>query len=151
MRLSASGRRRAGRPLGKYILRRVLMLIPTLIAMSILVFLMLRLLPGDIVDIIAGDDPQADDAARQRLREAMGLADPIPVQYLRWLGDRKKIEKDFSHLHLDRETDLAWWAEVVTQLLSRKVQVFGYMNNHYAGHSPSSLEILRRHLEKDSA
>ena len=63
------------------------MLIPTLIAMSVLVFLMLRLLPGDIVDIISGPDAQADDAARQRLREAMGLSDPIPVQYLCWLGD----------------------------------------------------------------
>ena len=73
--------------MGKYILRRVLMLIPTLLGMSILIFLMLRLLPGDIVDIIAGADPQADDAARAKLREAMGLADPIPVQYVRWLGD----------------------------------------------------------------
>src|SRR5687768_7484361 len=55
--------------------------------MSILIFLMLRLLPGDIVDIIAGADPQTDTAARQQLREAMGLADPIPVQYVHWLGD----------------------------------------------------------------
>jgi peptide/nickel transport system permease protein len=72
---------------GFYILRRLLMLIPTLLGMSILIFLMLRLLPGDIVDIIAGADPQADTAARQRLREAMGLDDPIPVQYVKWLGD----------------------------------------------------------------
>ena len=67
--------------------------------------------------------------------------------YIRWLGDRKKIESDFSHLHLDRTTDLAWWADVVTELLAKKVQVFGYMNNHYAGHSPSSLQILMRRLE----
>jgi peptide/nickel transport system permease protein len=72
---------------GKYILRRLLVLIPTLLGMSVLIFLMLRLLPGDIVDIVAGADPQSDDAARQKLREAMGLSDPIPVQYLRWLGD----------------------------------------------------------------
>jgi peptide/nickel transport system permease protein len=71
----------------KYAFGRVLLLIPTLLGMSILIFLMLRLLPGDIVDIIAGADPQADTAARQQLREAMGLADPIPVQYVRWLGD----------------------------------------------------------------
>jgi peptide/nickel transport system permease protein len=71
----------------KYAFGRILLLIPTLLGMSILIFLMLRLLPGDIVDIIAGADPQADTAARQQLREAMGLADPIPVQYVRWLGD----------------------------------------------------------------
>ena len=73
--------------MGKYVLRRLLMLVPTLLGMSALIFLMLRLLPGDIVDIIIGGDPQADDAARQKLREAMGLTDPIPVQYVRWLGD----------------------------------------------------------------
>jgi peptide/nickel transport system permease protein len=71
----------------KYALGRMLMLIPTLLGMSVLIFLMLRLLPGDIVDIIAGADPQTGAAARERLREAMGLADPIPVQYLRWLGN----------------------------------------------------------------
>ena len=73
--------------MAKYILGRLVMLIPTLLGMSILIFLMLRLLPGDIVDIIAGADPQADDAAREQLREAMGLADPLPVQYVRWLGN----------------------------------------------------------------
>jgi peptide/nickel transport system permease protein len=70
----------------KYVLRRVLMLIPTLIGMSILIFLMLRLLPGDVVDIIAGTDAQTDSAARARLRDAMGLSDPIPVQYVKWMA-----------------------------------------------------------------
>lgn len=73
--------------MAKYALRRLLMLIPTLLGMSVLIFLMLRLLPGDIVDIIAGADPQSGEAARERLREAMGLADPLPVQYFRWLGN----------------------------------------------------------------
>lgn len=73
--------------MGKYALNRVLLLIPTLIGMSLLIFLMLRLLPGDIVDIIAGSDPQVDSSAREKLREAMGLSEPIPVQYLNWLGN----------------------------------------------------------------
>jgi peptide/nickel transport system permease protein len=62
------------------------MLVPTLVGMSVLIFLMLRLLPGDVVDLIAGADPSSGSAAREQLREVMGLADPIPVQYLRWLG-----------------------------------------------------------------
>jgi peptide/nickel transport system permease protein len=63
------------------------MLIPTLIGMSILIFLMLRLLPGDIVDIIAGPDAQTDSASRAKLREAMGLSDPLWEQYFRWIWD----------------------------------------------------------------
>jgi peptide/nickel transport system permease protein len=62
------------------------MLVPTLVGMSLLIFLMLRLLPGDVVDIIAGPDSQADDAARAKLRKNMGLDDPLPVQYVKWLG-----------------------------------------------------------------
>lgn len=61
------------------------MLIPTLLGMSLLIFLMLRLLPGDIVDIITGPDAQTDDAAKEKIRDAMGLSDPIPVQYLKWI------------------------------------------------------------------
>lgn len=71
----------------RYILRRLLMLIPTLIGMSVLIFLMLRLLPGDIVTIIVGTDAQADSAATEKLRESMGLNDPIPIQYVKWVGD----------------------------------------------------------------
>jgi peptide/nickel transport system permease protein len=73
--------------LSKYILRRLLMLIPTLIGMSMLIFLMLRLLPGDVLDVIAGTDALGNEAAMERLRESMGLADPLPIQYLKWMGD----------------------------------------------------------------
>lgn len=55
--------------------------------MSILIFLMLRLLPGDIVDIIAGADAQADSASRAKLRDAMGLSDPLYKQYVSWMWD----------------------------------------------------------------
>ena len=71
----------------RYILRRLLLLIPTLIAMSLLIFAMLRLLPGDIVSIMAGTDGQMSATAREALRKNMGLSDPIPVQYVKWLGD----------------------------------------------------------------
>lgn len=55
--------------------------------MSLLIFAMMRLLPGDVVDIIAGTDGTVSSAAKEKLRESMGLSDPIPVQYIKWLGD----------------------------------------------------------------
>lgn len=73
--------------MSKYILQRLALLIPTLLGMSILIFAMLRLLPGDVVDIIAGTDGTASNASKEKLREALGLSDPIPVQYIKWLGN----------------------------------------------------------------
>ncbi|MFL5220853.1 MAG: ABC transporter permease [Microvirga sp.] len=70
----------------KYVLRRLLLLIPTLIGMSLLIFLLLRLLPGDVVDLMIGNDAQVDASARQALRKSLGLADPLPVQYVKWVG-----------------------------------------------------------------
>ena len=46
--------------MGKYALRRLALLVPTLIGMSLLIFGMLRLLPGDIVDLMTGGDMAAD-------------------------------------------------------------------------------------------
>jgi len=71
----------------KYILRRLLLLIPTLIGMSMLIFLMVRLLPGDIVDAMVGMDSQYGQKEKDELRRAYGLDAPLPVQYVRWMGD----------------------------------------------------------------
>jgi peptide/nickel transport system permease protein len=73
--------------LSKYILQRLALVVPTLIGMSLLIFAMLRLLPGDVVDIIAGTDGTVSSAAKEKLRDSMGLSDPIPVQYAKWMGN----------------------------------------------------------------
>jgi len=67
-----------------YIIRRILAVIPVLLIVAIFVFLLLRLTPGDPAAIIAGD--QATPAQLDRIREAMGLNDPILVQFARWVG-----------------------------------------------------------------
>ncbi len=71
--------------MSKYIARRLLLLVPTLIGMSLFIFLMLRLLPGDVVDLMTAGQEQATDDAKRKLREAFGLADPLPVQYIKWV------------------------------------------------------------------
>jgi peptide/nickel transport system permease protein len=71
--------------MGRYALRRLLLLIPTLLGMSVFIFLMLRLLPGDVVDLMTAGQEQATDDAKRKLREAFGLADPLPIQYVKWI------------------------------------------------------------------
>ncbi|MDR2323658.1 MAG: ABC transporter permease [Microbacterium sp.] len=68
------------------LLRRVAISIAMLIATSILVFVVLRLLPGDPVITRLGSTPGVDAETIKRLREEAGLDAPIIEQYLRWMG-----------------------------------------------------------------
>ncbi len=55
--------------------------------MSLLVFCMLRLLPGDIVDVMTGGDIPSTAQTKERLREAFGLDKPLPLQYVTWIAN----------------------------------------------------------------
>ncbi len=70
--------------MGFYILRRLLTMIPVLLLVSVLVFSLIHLIPGDPAVSILGEEatPQAVAALRAKL----GLDQPIPVQYAKWLG-----------------------------------------------------------------
>lgn len=67
-----------------YILRRVLAVIPVLAIVAVFVFLLLRLTPGDPAAIIAGDS--ATPAQLERIRESLGLSEPLHVQFVTWTG-----------------------------------------------------------------
>src|SRR5215204_4163661 len=67
-----------------YLARRLLLVIPTLIGVSIIVFLLVRLLPGDAVTMLLQDYAYAADA--DEMRAKLGLDRPIYVQYLEWIG-----------------------------------------------------------------
>jgi peptide/nickel transport system permease protein len=69
----------------RYIVRRLLHLLPILFVVSVVVFAMLLTLPGDPTLTLLG--PQASQAQRLALRHAMGFDQPIPIQYLRWLAN----------------------------------------------------------------
>lgn len=57
---------------------------------------------------------------------------------IRWLGRRNDI-KVFDRIQIDRSESMQAWAELVRSFLDRDVDVFGFFNNHYAGHSPESV------------
>lgn len=71
----------------RYILQRLLLGLVSLWGLTILVFVFLRAIPGDTAVLILGPDSAASEADVQALREDLGLDDPLPVQYLRWVGD----------------------------------------------------------------
>ena len=68
-----------------FLLRRILIAIPTIVIISVMVFALQHLLPGDPILVLAGEerDPEVLEALREKYR----LNDPIPVQYLAWVGN----------------------------------------------------------------
>jgi len=65
--------------------------------------------------------------------------------YVRWLGDREAIEK-YDRVQIDRAQAFAEWEREIRQALPRVREVFGYFNNHWAGHSPASANEMKRRL-----
>ena len=74
-----------------YILRRLLLAVPTLVGASLLVFFMVRLIPGGVVDQIAGDNPLGS-GERQRIERDLGLDRPAYEQYFAWIGDIVRLD-----------------------------------------------------------
>lgn len=75
-----------------YIVRRLLSAIPTLILVSLFVFTLQKLLPGDPVLAMAGEE--RDPAVMEYLREKYRLNDPLPLQYIHWVGN--VLQGDFG-------------------------------------------------------
>ena len=71
-----------------YLIRRLLLIIPTLWILTIIVFLTVRFIPGDIVDLMVGELEgwYAIDIDREALERMLGLDVPVHVQYGRWIG-----------------------------------------------------------------
>ena len=76
----------------KYLKRRLLMLIPLLLVVSVLIFSMIHLMPGDPAMIIAGEGAKEEDI--QAIRHKYGFDRPLYEQYFKWLG--KIIRGDFG-------------------------------------------------------
>lgn len=94
--------------MARYVLRRLLLSLPVLFAVSIGVFLMIELVPGDPATVLAGDT--ASPQAIEQIRHELGLDEPLPVQYVRFL-DR------LAHGSLGRSNRTG--REVMTEILDR--------------------------------
>jgi peptide/nickel transport system permease protein len=88
-----------------YVIRRLLLCVPTILGLSLILFVMLRLLPGDVALLKAatGDNVTLNDPALiASLRHQMGLDKPLPVQYVEWLGGA--LHGDLGRSYWTRET-----------------------------------------------
>jgi peptide/nickel transport system permease protein len=86
-----------------YILRRIFLMIPTLLGAVTLIFLLMRMLPGDVALYILGSDEagDVDQESLQQIRQELGLDKPIYVQYARWLWGAAHF--DFGNSYWTRQ------------------------------------------------
>jgi peptide/nickel transport system permease protein len=99
--------------MAKYVLHRLVLVLPTLLGISVLVFGLMRLLPGDVVQVMLGAEAQLAPEQRQTLYRLFGLDAPLHVQYLRWLGDLAR-----GDLGVSLRT-----AEPVTAIIGRRLPI----------------------------
>ena len=77
-----------------HIIRRLGYLIPVLFVLTIVVFTFVQMLPGDIIDVMMGEEDIEDPEVRAALEEEFGLNDPIFLQYGKWIG--RVLQGDLS-------------------------------------------------------
>jgi uncharacterized protein YecE (DUF72 family) len=88
--------------------------------------------------------------ARWIPRKAMMMLAERPTSdfaYLRWMGPNRDLV-DYSRIQVDRSRELESWASVIAALAKRVRTVYGFVNNHFAGHSPASARDLQRLLRQ---
>lgn len=102
----------------RYILRRLTMLLPVLIGISLITFSLIRMIPGDIVTqmmgITAGNDPEI----RQAVLHELGLDLPVAQQYVQWLGRVVRGDLGYSFIHGGPVMEEVWRRYPITLQLA---------------------------------
>ena len=81
-----------------YLVRRFLLMLLTLFGISVIIFVLLRIVPGNIVDILADAAGFVNPAEKARLEADLGLDKPIPLQYAAWIGNLAKGDLGYSYV-----------------------------------------------------
>src|SRR5207247_1759511 len=103
--------------MSRYILRRLVLTLPVLLLVTIGIFSLIYLTPGDPLTAILGEE-RADPQVIAVLRERLGLDQPPPVQYLRWLGRLVQGDLGYSYYLRQQVSQAVWDRLPVTLQLS---------------------------------
>ncbi len=102
-----------------YVLRRILISLPTLLAISIIIFLILALAPGDPLSELASN-PNITAEVRENIRKSFGLDQPIYIRYFKWITSFVQGNLGYSFASRSAVSDLIW------QRLPNSLMVVGF-------------------------
>jgi peptide/nickel transport system permease protein len=132
-----------------YIIRRILIMIPTLAVISVLVFTIIQLPPGDIITsrliMLQQQGVDVSHEAIEAMRARYNLDDPLHVQYLRWIGGFLVGNLGYSVQHGQSVNNLIWERLGYTLLLTSTATLFSWLVAFPVG----VLSALRQHTMFD--
>jgi peptide/nickel transport system permease protein len=88
-----------------YLIRRLLLMVVTLFGISIIIFVMLRIVPGNIADILFDAAGMVSAAEKHKLEVELGLDQPIALQYINWIGGL--VRGDLGYTYVSEQPALA--------------------------------------------
>jgi peptide/nickel transport system permease protein len=112
--------------MSKYLLRRLLISVPTLLGISLVLFTILALAPGDPFEELA-TNPNVPPEVRANLRTQFGLDDPIAVRYVRWVTSMLKGDWGFSFVSRINVSSLIWQRLPTTLFVLGTAQLLGLL------------------------
>lgn len=138
----------------RFILNRIALLIPVLFGVSIITFALIRFVPGDPVTALIGPDTRFTAEQLEQVRREYGLDQPVPVQYLKWMG--KVLQGDLGEslrtrrplvteleLRLPVTLELTLWAAVIGTVPALAVGVLAALKrNSWVDYSATVLTLL---------
>lgn len=83
--------------MGVYLVRRSLLLVVTLVGVSILIFALMRVVPGNIADILFEESGYVDQAGKAKIEKELGLDKPLPQQYFMWVSGLAQGDLGYSY------------------------------------------------------
>ncbi len=146
--------------MGAYLTRRLLLMVPTLLLVSVIVFLTVRFIPGSVIDIMAAemttDSGMNTEETAKYIREQLGLNKPIYVQYWKWLtgvvrgdlGDSLWSGRSITDEMLAKlpvSVELGIWALVTGLIIALPIGIYSAIRQDtwgdYAGRTAAILAI----------
>jgi|HigsolmetaAR202D_1030399.scaffolds.fasta_scaffold25243_2 peptide/nickel transport system permease protein len=115
----------------RIIVRRLLLAIPILLGVTVIVFLLMNVLPGDPTASFVTEDTPPE--VKEQIRHELGLDKPLPVRYLRWLGDTLSGDLGYSPYRKREVLDLLSQAWSNTAVLAGASALFGLVGGVVLG------------------
>ncbi|MDE0045925.1 MAG: ABC transporter permease, partial [bacterium] len=115
----------------RFTIGRILLVVPVLLGVSIIVFMLVQLAPGDVTSTLLG--PMASENAKEVLRAEMGLDRPLPVQYGKWLAAVLQGDFGTSWVHKRPVSEIIFPKFVNTALLAGSAALIAYVLGFSSG------------------